>query len=148
MSFGFSISDVLVVAKLLSKVISALSESTGSSLHYQELMSTLYCYRRSVLEAEQICTLPATQFHTATMNAIAHVVSLSRAPIEAFLAKIERYRGLGPKCLDRSSWRKVAWGLFKNEEVRELRAVLATHADILNLLITTAGAYATFEYME
>ncbi|KAF8248787.1 hypothetical protein K440DRAFT_641890 [Wilcoxina mikolae CBS 423.85] len=89
MSFGFSVSDFVVVGRLIPKLLSALSESTGSSPHYQELISTLYSYQRSVLEAEQICRLPTTQFHGATMNAIAHSVQLARAPVEVFLDKIK-----------------------------------------------------------
>ncbi|KAF8249098.1 hypothetical protein K440DRAFT_660383 [Wilcoxina mikolae CBS 423.85] len=141
MSFGYSISDVLVVSALLSKAIGALSESSGSSSHYDELMSALYSYHRSVLEVEQICTLPVSQFHSATKNAITHTVSLSRATLEAFLARIDSYRGR----LHESSWRKVGWALFKEEEVRELRLKLASHAYSLNLLISTAGTKASLQ---
>ncbi|KAF8541773.1 hypothetical protein BDD12DRAFT_828233 [Trichophaea hybrida] len=139
MSLGYSISDVLAVCALLSKAIGALSESSGSCSHYDELMSALYSYHRSVLEVEQICTLPVSQFHSATKNAIAHEVSLSRTPLEAFLARIDSYRGR----IHKSSWRKIGWALLKEEEVPKLRSVLAMHTGHLNLLISTAGTKAS-----
>lgn len=35
----------------------------------------------------------------------------------------------------------MGWALFKEQEVRDLRTVLSTHANCLSLLIVTAGAY-------
>lgn len=72
----------------------------------------------------------------ATINAIKHSVALCRRPIEVFLAKIEKYR----RGLNSSSWRKIGWALFKEEEVRKLRCILKMHINCVNLLVVTAGA--------
>ncbi|KAF8251319.1 hypothetical protein K440DRAFT_81113 [Wilcoxina mikolae CBS 423.85] len=138
MSFGFAIGDFIAAGQLVANVIGALNSSTGSSEDYQELLSELYSYQRALIEAEQICSIPScsSQFHVATINAIAYSVSLSRKPIEIFLSKIKRYRGR----LKNSSWRKIGWALFKEDEVRELRDVLRMHIDCISLLVVTAGA--------
>ncbi|KAF8246129.1 hypothetical protein K440DRAFT_375341 [Wilcoxina mikolae CBS 423.85] len=149
MSFGFSIGDFLAAGQLLAKLIGALKSSTGSSQHYQELISELDNFQCTLLEAEQICLLPSSRspFQGATVNALKHAIWLCKAPIEKFLGKIENYRarlkkgGSGSRMMD--SWRKMGWALFKEEDVRELRRVLATHMDCVQLLVITAGAKST-----
>jgi hypothetical protein len=135
MSFGFSIGDFLTVGRLVATVIDALNSSSGSSESYQELVSELFSFQRALLEAEEVCR-SSSQLHVATINAIKHSVALCRRPIEVFLAKIVKYR-----CgLNSSSWRKIGWALFKEEEVRKLRCILKMHINCVNLLVVTAGA--------
>ncbi|KAF8541155.1 hypothetical protein BDD12DRAFT_803904 [Trichophaea hybrida] len=119
MSFGFSVG---AVGQLLAKPIGALKSDSGSSQHYQELISEFDNFQRTLLEAEQKCHLPISQspFQGTTINAIKDAIWLCKAPIEKFLEKIENYRarlkkgGSGSRMMD--SWRKMGWALFKEED--------------------------------
>lgn len=142
MSFGFSAGDFIAAASLAYKLISALSESSGSSMEYQQLVQDLSCVHRTLLQVEQM--KDANQLNQSTINALRHQVDSARAPIEAFLEKTEKYRrslggsgGLGSSVKD--SWRKMGWSLHKKDDVKALRDVLQLRLLSINILLSTAS---------
>ncbi len=143
MSFGYSVGDVIAIGSLLTKIISSLRASTGSSVQYQELIAELYCLQRAILEVEHLCRLLHSPFPDATMNSILYAVKVCRKPLGEFLQRIEKYRKRlrdgGSGNMMKDSWRKVGWALFKESEVRELREIAGMYTSSITLLMTTAG---------
>ena len=140
MSFGFSAGDFIAAATLISKLIVALSESSGSSHEYQQTIQDLACVHRTLLQVEQM--KQANQFNQSTLNGLLHEVNSTRKPIMDFLERTEKYRkalqqgGSGSTVKD--SWRKIGWSLFKKEEILALRDTLQLRLLSINILLSTA----------
>ena len=141
MSFGFSVGDFVAAAGLAYKLVVALSESSGSSMEYQQLIQDLGCVHRTLVQVEQM--QEAKQLSQSTMNALRHQVAAARAPMEVFLAKTEKYRqslsiGSSSGSKFKDSWRKIGWSLHKPAEVKALRELLQLRLLSINLLLSTA----------
>ncbi|MCJ1280515.1 hypothetical protein MMC21_008344 [Puttea exsequens] len=146
MSFGISAGDFIAAATLTYKLILALSESSGSSMEYQQLIQDLSCVHRTLLQVEQMKC--ARQLGQSTVNvtdsppqttALLHQVDSAKRPIEAFLAQTEKYRrslsGGGSGSMVRDSWRKVGWSLHRKEDVKALRDVLQLRLLSINVFV-------------
>ena len=68
MSFGISAGDFIAAATLTYKLILALSESSGSSMEYQQLIQDLSCVHRTLLQVEQMKC--ARQLGQSTVNGL------------------------------------------------------------------------------
>ena len=140
MSFGFSAGDFIAAATLVSRLVIALSESSGSSHEYQQIIQDLASVHRTLLQVEQM--KQANQLSQSAVNALKHEVDSARKPVEDFLGKTEKYRkalqagGSGSGLKD--SWRKIGWSLFKKEEIATLRDVLQVRLLSINVLLSTA----------
>lgn len=140
MSFGFSAGDFISAATLTYKLIHALSDSSGSSIEYQQLIQDLSCVHRTLLQIDQMHQ--SHQLNQSTLHALAHQVDSTRKPIEDFLARTEKYRHSltagGSGNWGKDSWRKIGWSLHKKDEVRVLREVLQLRLLSINILLSTA----------
>ena len=140
MSFGFSVGDFVAAANLAYKLVLALSDSSGSSMEYQQLILDLSCVRRTLLQVEQMKN--ANQLNPSTINALRYQVENTKQPIRAFLEKTEKYRkalgGFGPSNTVKDSWRKIGWSLLKTDEVKALRDLLQLRLLSINILLSTA----------
>jgi len=143
MSFGFSAGDFIAAATLAYKLVVALSESSGSSMEYQQLIQDLSCVHRTLIQVEDMRS--ANQLNQSTINALRHQVDGTMKPMEVFLEKTEKYRkslgaanfsGSGSAVKD--SWRKMGWALHKGSDVKGLREVLQLRLLSINILLTTA----------
>ena len=140
MSFGFSVGDFVAAANLAYKLVLALSESSGSSMEYQQLIQDLSCVHRTLLQVEQM--KGANQLNQSTINALIYQVNSTKIPMQAFLEKTEKYRkalgGGGSSTIMKDSWRKIGWSLHKKEEVKALRDLLQLRLLSMNVLLSTA----------
>jgi hypothetical protein len=141
MSFGFSAGDFVAAANLAYKLVLALSESSGSSMEYQQLIQDLSCVHRTLLQVEQM--KEACQLNQSTINALKHQVDSAKVPMEVFLEKTEKYRrslsgGGGTGSSVKDSWRKMGWSLQKKDDVKALRDVLQLRLLSINVLLSTA----------
>jgi len=82
MSFGFSVGDFITAATLAYKLVLTLSESTGSSVEYQQLIQDLSCVHRTLLQVEQM--REANQLNQSTLNALKHQIRVLKSPWRSF----------------------------------------------------------------
>ena len=140
MSFGFSVSDFVAVAKLISDIISSLRVSSTSA--YRELIVELHNLERALDEIEH---LEHDLEHTAAARAVKVAALTCRYPLDEFATKLRKFQ-----CLQEDGksgtrqkinfWRmKLEWGFTMEEEVQRLRTYLTAHVGSLNLRLTTLG---------
>ncbi|KAK0506962.1 hypothetical protein JMJ35_010662 [Cladonia borealis] len=114
MSFGFSVSDFLAVGSLIVKIVEILR---GSRSEYQELIRELENLKTAL---GQVDKLKGRSDQAIAVDQIKCAALTCRYPLEAFLAKIEKYEeSLGleksvGKVKDAS--RKVQYALGKKDE--------------------------------
>ncbi|KDQ51549.1 hypothetical protein JAAARDRAFT_211010 [Jaapia argillacea MUCL 33604] len=129
-SFG----DIVAAAQLAVAIANALSESSGSSYEYQCLIEELRSFSRALNAAHGV--VQNITLSRDVLNGIDAEVTVTRSIMTKFEDKIQGYK----KALDRggsgSSWRKIGWGLFKKQEIVELRTKLAAHRQNIILLLT------------
>lgn len=89
MSFGFSVGDFLAVAELAYQLSKALSDSTGATKQYQELVATLNVVHKVLLQVEELRA--ANQLAQATVNALLFTVNTTNVTIETFLDQHAAY---------------------------------------------------------
>ena len=141
MSFGVSAGDFIAAATLAYKLVITLSSTSGSSSNYQQLIQDLSCVHRTLIQVEKMKA--ANQLNQSTINALRHQVNGAKKPMEAFLEKTEKYRrslgaSSGSGSTVKDSWRKIGWGLHKENDVKALRDVLQLRLLCINVLLSTA----------
>ncbi len=140
-SFG-AFGDIVSAADLALRVSKALSSSRGSTYNYQYLIQELDALAH-ILRIAEAATRTGLLERT-TMNSLNAEVLRCRDVIERLGEQIRKYQkalGSGTKSTSgiEASWRKIGWGLFKAEEVRETRAKLTTHRLNLIMLMTACN---------
>lgn len=146
-TFG-SFGDVLSILKIAYDVRALLSESKGASEEYQQLLAeldldtslrTLHLVQ-GVFLAKDAASLPPD-----VQMAIEQSISNSRVIIFDLYAKIARFRDSlqkgGSGSMMRDSWRKIGWGLFKQDELVESRRRLSEQTNIIRSLLGLSNSY-------
>ena len=140
MSFGFSVGDFVTATQVVYKLFKALSDSTGSSIEYQQVISELDCTHRVFLQLQDLCA--TNQMSQANINGIGLIVSSSIRLIEPFLHRVEKYRtSLSSRRTANQAvvvWRKIGWSIHKPAELAALKDGLRSNQINLMLLVVTA----------
>lgn len=134
--FGWSLSDVQLLARYAGKIYSALKEESGSASEYQQATTTLLSLQ-TVLEQIQF-GLRATD--PSFRNALkAQLVSPTNS-IASFNAKlIEKYgdklNSHAPAARYRGIWPKVRWAFSAAEDLESFWMELSWRLELVKLLI-------------
>ena len=142
-SFG-AFGDIVSAADLALRVSKALSSSRGSTYEYQYLIQELDALAH-ILAVAEAATRTGLLERTVIDRINAEVLRC-RDVIEHLEERIRKYQkalgagSMAPNAVE-ASWRKIGWGLFKTEDVRETRAKLTTHRLNLIMLMTACNQY-------
>ena len=140
MSFGFSVGDFVTATQMVYKLFKALSDSTGSSIEYQQVIFELDCTHRVFLQLQDLCA--TNHMSQANINGIGLIVSSSIRLIEPFLQRVEKYRtSLSARRTANQAvvvWRKIGWSIYKPAELITLKDGLRSNQTNLVLLVITA----------
>ncbi|TFK53239.1 hypothetical protein OE88DRAFT_1358568 [Heliocybe sulcata] len=144
-----SVGDIIAVASLALKIAQILSHSTGASYEYQCLIEELRLLGQTLQHTHAVGQL--LPLNVDVMNSLRSQVAQCKDLMDKFMARIEGYRKrLGGDVSGFSAtWRKIGWGLFKTEEVTDLRSKLSTHRTMLVLFLTignTTGISSLIDY--
>ncbi|KAI1798052.1 hypothetical protein LXA43DRAFT_5916 [Ganoderma leucocontextum] len=139
-TFG-AFGDIVSAADLALRVSKALSSSRGSTYDYQYLIQELDALAH-VLQVAEAATRTGLLERT-TVNSLNAEVLRCRNVVERLWDQVRKYqKALGSGSKENgieASWRKIGWGLFKTEDVREARAKLTTHRLTLIALMTACN---------
>ncbi|KAK0508368.1 hypothetical protein JMJ35_009452 [Cladonia borealis] len=134
--FGWSLSDVRLLALYAGKVYSALKEESGSAAEYQQATTTLSSLQ-TVLEQIQF-GLKATDpsFRNALkaqlLNPTNSIASFNTKLIEKYGDKLNSH---APSARHHGMWPKVRWAFSAAEDLKRFWMELARHLEIVKLLI-------------
>jgi hypothetical protein len=139
-AFGFSAGDFLAAISLVGTVIDSLRASSSARVAYHELLSQLLSLETALI---QIKRLEVEDVQYAEVIALRQAAAQCRRTIDAFLVKIEGYRGALGKCVDvggtkervRSAWMRVRWSVCRTEDVEGFKRDLGAHTESLGLLL-------------
>lgn len=130
-SFG----DIVAAGNLALAIYKALSDSTGSSYEYQCLVDELHSFERALRTVELAIAISPPSGRLA--QDIREETTTCLNLLKTFFDRIQSYQkdlGTGSKG---ASWRKIGWGLFKADEVRNFRQKLSQHK--LNIILFLSG---------
>ena len=147
MSFGFSVSDFIVISGLIRTLIDALDSNTGSKVQYSRLSDELKSLHSAFLAVQDVVQKLRRdeKSHASTINAITYEIECCRKLVLGFTADMEKYReslchgGSSSKVKD--TWRKISYKIFKEEDVVMLKDSLGRRVGAINLLMLVAGMY-------
>lgn len=148
--FGFGVGDFLAVGSLAYRVITALNDSQGSKAEYKDLISVLSSlqYTLKIVSTHFLELASSGGADAAICNGIKHQLSLCTTIMEDFLLLSQRYtESLLPndgKKNFRIGLRKVAWCLFKKEDVQKLQAALQSHIQAFMMLTSAVTGSVIF----
>lgn len=134
--FGWSLSDVRLLALYVGKVYGALKEESGSATEYQQATTTLSSLQ-TVLEQIQF-GLKATDpsFRNALkaqlVNPTHSIASFNTKLIEKYGDKLNSH---APSARHHGVWSKVRWAFSAAEDLERFWMELARHLEIVKLLI-------------
>lgn len=133
--FGFSVGDFIASISLISSLIKSLEEGAGSSAAYQELITELYVLENALMLVKRL-ELDAT---SSTKPIVERAVLNCQKTITRFLEKNRKFAPRLRKGGSSSAWRdalrKVQWALYREEDVRKLRAEINAHTGSINTLL-------------
>lgn len=136
MSFGFSISDLMVVGKLIVEIQSSLSNAGGSKAEYQELMHELDSLQSAISHLEH---LEADDSSSTTLDSIKTAALLCQRPLQDFLDRVKKYdRDLGIPSNGnslKSNITKIRWRFSQQDEAKRLQNYLNVHIGTINMLL-------------
>ena len=138
--FGFSIGDVISCLQLLRSSIEAVNEAKGSTADYASLIAELESLNTALEAASEASTEDLTsQEQQQHQKAIGFAVKACQKFIDDFLVRIAQYQ----KHLKRGSngwgscYMNIKWALCKREDVAKFRAILGSHTNSINVLLTS-----------
>lgn len=135
-SFG-SFGDIIATAQLAYRLAQALSDSRGSSVEYQELISELDTLSNALQSLNEF--VRRQPFPPSVQNGIKHALSRCHTLMLSFMERIVGYQtslrkgGSGSKWRD--SWRKIGWAVFRKEELVELKTKLMEQKATINMML-------------
>lgn len=148
-TFG-SFGDILSILQLARTVQRLLSDSLGASSEYQDLLLELDRTLR-VLHLVQGVTTPRHGSGSLSINThedIRQSISRCRIVIFDLYVRIQKFReslrkgGSGSRMRD--SWRKIGWGLFKLDELVDIRRKLKDEGDVIMALLDVSNSYVVY----
>ncbi len=134
--FGWSLSDVRLLAHYAGKIYSALKEESGSASEYQQATTTLLSLQ-TVLEQIQF-GLKATDpsFRNALkaqlVNPTNSIASFNTKLIDKYGDKLNSH---APSARHHGMWPKVRWAFSAAEDLKRFWMDLSRHLEIVKLLI-------------
>ena len=137
--FGFSLGDFIQAVKLVSTVIDALSENSGSSAELKDLLRQQYSLETALRE---VSLLEVDERLYAEVLALKQTAAQCQLTVSGFLKSIGIYHPylLGGDAAEgslHSKWKRVQWALCKKKDVVRFRADLLGHTESIQLLLTT-----------
>ena len=134
--FGWSLSDVRLLAHYAGKIYSALKEESGSASEYQQATTTLLSLQ-TVLEQVQFGLTAADPSFRNTLKA--QLVNPTNS-IASFNTKLKEKYGdklnsQAPSARHHGMWPKVRWAFSAAEDLKRFWMELSPHLEIVKLLI-------------
>ena len=139
MSFGFSVSDFVVVGGIIVDIINCLSESGGAKSDYQELLRELESLQQALRHLDRLQKRPNQS--AESLDSIKYAALSCRRPLEEFLRHAKKYEnslGLWAKNnAAKSVTEKLKWsfGTGKKDRVAKLQSYLSIHVGTINVLL-------------
>ncbi|EIM89299.1 uncharacterized protein STEHIDRAFT_109525 [Stereum hirsutum FP-91666 SS1] len=140
-TFG-SFGDIITIIQLANKVRKLLSESSGASAEYQQLIleiDTSLFILHLVYGASQFQSADASPLSTNAQQTIQQCVKKSEDILRELDGKLFKFQesleegGTGKKLLD--YWGKIRWGFFTDNYLIETRRKLAEQRMCITLLL-------------
>ena len=134
--FGWSLSDVRLLAHYAGKIYSALKEESGSASEYQQATTTLLSLQ-TVLEQIQLglkTTDPSFRnaLKAQLVNPTNSIASFNTKLIEKYGDKLKSH---APSGRHHGMWPKVRWAFSAAEDLKRFWMELSRHLEIVKLLI-------------
>src|ERR1700722_1152589 len=92
MSFAFTFGsegDIIAVTQIVAQIISALNDSRGSAVEYQQLFAELRSLQKALDHLNKLST--RNERDAKTLDSIKFAAAACRCPLEAFQKKIKKY---------------------------------------------------------
>jgi hypothetical protein len=138
-AFGFSFGDIVAAVQILNNVRKALRNAEGSKDEFRNVEIELQ-HLEILLQHLQDGTWEK-ECDAGHINAIKGMASTCQVPLRDFLMKIEKYKILQAKELDRvrdrfrAEAKKIQWALEMKHEVEKFRAIIVAKVVSITLLI-------------
>lgn len=143
--FGWSIGDVILLAKTTQKIVTALKCEGGASSAYQKTFRSLESLQLALTEIHTILVTTDPRFH----NAIRAQVDISSSSIATFNSTLYKKYGAAlstsaPKRALSGSWKKAKWALLAAEDIAAFQAELLGQLEVVKMLMAMQLWYVTF----
>ncbi|KAI9873162.1 MAG: hypothetical protein M1830_000759 [Pleopsidium flavum] len=139
--FGWSLSDVVLLAKTTHKITAALREDGGASSEFQKTSRSLESLRLTFTEIHTLLVNSDSRFR----NAIRAQVDDSSSSIAAFNNTLQKKYGralssTAPKGAFSGAWQKARWALLAVEDIAAFQAELSENTVTANRDLLAAAA--------
>lgn len=134
--FGWSLGDVILLAKTTHKITAALRQNGGASSEFQKTFRSFESLRLTLTEINTILVNTDSRFR----NAIRAQVDDSSSSIAAFNDTLQKKYGralssTAPKGPLSGAWRKARWALLAAEDIAAFQAELSGQLEIVKMLM-------------
>ncbi|KAG8529662.1 uncharacterized protein KY384_005143 [Bacidia gigantensis] len=134
---GISVGDFILVGRIAGTIISELKKSSETAARYQNLLVELETLSRALT---RLNTLKPTEHDLVHLDAVRAAVAACKRPLEDFLKKLSTYdKALGVQNAEDTGLKgvksRLRFSLTLDEDVKELRATLTSHASTINMLL-------------
>ena len=134
--FGWSVGDIILLARTIRKVVDALDQDSGATSKYQKATKSLQNLQLTLQEVHAILSNAEPIFR----NAIRGQLDQSTSSISDFNKKLHKKYdyALGcdsPKEKYRGAWRKLGWAFGAAKELTEFRLQLTDQLNAVKFLI-------------
>ena len=134
--FGWSLSDVVLITGLTTKVVAALKEDGGSKTEYQTAI-------RSCEDLQKLLTeLVNLDVHALDQDLLEQLKTHAEWPrdlLSNYVTKLRKYeRSLGSnatKGCQHGVWKKAKWALSTAKDLEHFRATVASLLDTVKLTL-------------
>ena len=142
--FGFSVGDFVSLGELIYRIILALGDRRGSCADYQNLIDSLNSLMRCLRTTSAVFLTYSFDYNAglgnldpSVVNGIRHELACCKKLLEDFLCVSLKYTNSLLPGRETSSikreWRKIAWSIFRREDVKTLDRNLQTHVQAFQL---------------
>jgi hypothetical protein len=119
-----SVGDIQGLIALLFKLGQALYDANDASSDYKELKKEIDTFCVTLIEVLKVQDSVSSEI---SVNPLATEIAHCRADLQDFLAKHPI----------QNRWNKIKWAFWGNSAATSLRAILLTHRQTIQLLLTT-----------
>lgn len=142
--FGWSIGDVILLAKTIQKVVTALKCEGGASSEFQKTFRSRESLQLVLTEIHTILVTTDPRFR----NAIRAQVDISSSSIAAFNNTLYNKYGTAlstsaPKRALSGPLKKAKWALLAAEDIAAFQAELSGQLEVVKMLMTMQLWYVT-----
>lgn len=133
-----AVGDIIAVAQLIHKIVTALSDSRGASREYEDLLRELRLLHDILRCAIAVATTMSSTISGAALEEIVDEAAKWKDELEDLRDKIEGYQ----KSLRKSTLHAVAWVLFRQDEIKDLRERLSRYRTTITLWLVMGNTIA------